>query len=95
LIRQFTNGEDQDMSELDASARAAGTEVEARVMMTHGPDALLELPGEDLPVRWPAAEVAAGARVPIGDLPGLRVVVTVRESREGGRVLSGFRAAEG
>ena len=82
------------MGEFDAAARAAGTEVEARVMLTHGADALLELPGEDLPVRWSAAEVAAGAGVRAEDLPGMRVRVTVRESREAGRVLSGFRRAK-
>jgi hypothetical protein len=81
------------MDELNAAARAAGTEVEARVLLTHGADALLELPGEDVPVRWPAAEVAEGAAVRVEDLPGMRVLVTVRESMERGRALSGFRPA--
>lgn len=80
------------MGELDAAARAAGYEVEARVMLTHGADALLELAGEDLPVRVPAAEVAEGLGVDVTGLPGLRVLVTVRESAESGRVLSGFRS---
>jgi hypothetical protein len=81
------------MGEKSAAARAAGTEVTARVMMTHGADALLELPGEELPARWPAAEVAAGLGVEVGELPGKRVRVTVRETAEEGRVLSGFRLA--
>ena len=81
------------MVEPDAAARAAGTEVEARILLTHGADALLELPGEDEPVRWPAAEVAGDLGVDALDLPGMRVRVTVRESAGEGRVLSGWRLA--
>lgn len=58
------------MAELDAAARAAGYEVTATVLMTHGADALLEMPGEGQPVRWPAAEVATGLHVPVHALPG-------------------------
>lgn len=84
------------MGELDAAARAAGYEVEARVVLTHGLlDALLELPGEELRVRVRAAEVAEGLGASVGELPGMRVLVTVRESAELGRVLSGFRPAGG
>lgn len=82
------------MGELDAAARAAGYEVEARVMLTHGADALLEVPGEGEPVRWPAAEVAEGLGVALAELPGVRLLVTVRETQEAGRVLSGFRPRE-
>jgi antitoxin HigA-1 len=85
--------EDGLMGEMDAARRAAGYEVEARVMLTHGADALLELPGEREPVRWPAAEVAAGAGVTVEQLPGMRVRVTVRESPDAGRVLSEWRPA--
>lgn len=84
----------EEMGELDAAARAAGYEVEARCSITFGEDAVLELPGEAEPVRWPAAEVAAGLGVPVREVPGKRLVVTVRESAESGRVLSGFRRAE-
>jgi hypothetical protein len=83
------------MGELDAAARAAGSEVEARVMLTHGTDALLEVPGEGEPVRWPAAEVAEGLGVTLAELPGARLLVTVRETLEAGRVLSGFRPSDG
>lgn len=82
------------MEELDAAARAAGYEVAARVMLTHGADALLELPGESEPVRWPAAEVAEGLGVALAELPGMRLRVTVRESLEAGRALSEFRPSE-
>jgi plasmid maintenance system antidote protein VapI len=90
-LRDRACGKDQEMGELDAAARAAGYEVEALVRMTHRADALLQLPGEDEVVRVLAAEVAAGAGVPVEELADLRVVVTVRESRDVGRVLSGFR----
>ena len=86
-------GEDV-MGDLDAAARAAGYEVVAEVRMTHRDKALIRLPGEAEDVRVAAAEVAAGLGVGVGDLPGRRVRVTVRESLEAGRVLSGFRAAE-
>lgn len=76
-----------------AAARAGGTETEATVLMTHGADALLEMAGEDVHVRWPAAEIAAELGAATGDLPGLRLLVTVRETPEEGRVLSGFRMA--
>lgn len=79
--------------ELSAAARAAGVEVTARVRLTHGDDALLELPGEGELVRWPMAEIASQAGVPARSLPGASLLVTVRESREEGRVLSGFRLA--
>lgn len=82
------------MSEMDAAARAAGFEVEARVVLVHKPDALLELPGEDLKVRVPASEVAEGLGVDVGALPGMQVLVTVRESAESGRALSGFRPVD-
>ncbi len=82
------------MGDLDAAARAAGYEVVAEVRMTHRDKALIRLPGEAEDVRVAAAEVAAGLGVGVGDLPGRRVRVTVRESLEAGRVLSGFRAAE-
>lgn len=86
--------EDVVMGEMDAAARAAGYEVEARVLLTHGADALLELPGEGEAARWPAAEVAAGLGVGVDELPGKRLLATVRESAESGRVLSGFRPAQ-
>lgn len=87
--------EDVPMGELDAAARAAGYEVEARVLLTHGADALLELPGEGEAVRWAAVEVAEGLGIDMEEIPGKRVLVTVRESPEAGRVLSGFRPATG
>lgn len=89
-----TSRRGEAMSELDAAARAAGYEVEARVVLTHGADALLELPGEDVPVRVPASEVAEGAGRAVGELPGMRIRLTVRESPVSGRVLSGFRQVE-
>jgi hypothetical protein len=83
--------EDQEMSEMDAGARAKGYEVEARCSIGHGRDALIELPGEALAVRVPLAEVAEGLGIAPRDVPGSRMLVTVRESAESGRVLSGFR----
>lgn len=74
-------------------SRAAGAEITARVRLVHGRDALLELPGEDEPVRHPAAEIAAALGVPVVDLPGMQVGLTVRESAESGRSLSDFREA--
>jgi hypothetical protein len=83
------------MGETGAAARAAGVEVEAAVLLTHGADALLELPGEELRVRVPAAEVAEALGVPVAGVPGRRILVTVRETQEEGRVLSGFRRPKG
>jgi hypothetical protein len=84
--------EEQGMSDnADAAARAAGIEVTARVRYTHRGRALIELPGEDELVECPAAEVAESAGVPEGSLPGRVLLVTVRETPEEGRVLSGFR----
>jgi hypothetical protein len=82
------------MEEADAAARGAGYEVVAEVRYTHRDQALVELPGEQEPVRCPAAEVAAGLGVAAAALPGMRVAVTVRETPEDGRVLSGWRPAE-
>lgn len=78
----------------EAAARAAGSVVTARCRMTHGGMALLELPGEGEPARWPAADVAAQAGIAVRDLPGAWLELTVRESPEEGRILSGFRVAE-
>jgi plasmid maintenance system antidote protein VapI len=86
-------GEDQEMGEMNAAARAAGYEVEARCSIGHGADALLELPGEQEAVRVSLAEVAEALGVAPRDVPGMRMMVTVRESVESGRVLSGFRPA--
>jgi hypothetical protein len=74
-------------------ARPAGAEVAAVVRMVHGAAALLELSGEDELVRHPAAGIADALGVAVQDLPGMRVLVTVRESAESGRALSGFRVA--
>ena len=79
--------------EVGAAARAAGITVMATVRMTHGDDALLELPGEEEPVRWPAAVVAEESGVPVRALPGAVLLLTVRETPDEGRVLSGFRVA--
>lgn len=86
--------EDGAMEEANAAARAAGTEVGARCSIVFGDDAVIELPGEDEAVRWPAADVAAELGVAVADLPGMRFRVTVRESAEEGRVLSGFNPLE-
>lgn len=81
------------MEETDAAAGAAGTEVEARCSITFGDDALIELPGWEEAVRWPAAEVAAEIGVAVTELPGMRFRVTLREGPDGEPVLSGFRSA--
>jgi hypothetical protein len=90
LVRRKVEG----MEETGAAARAAGGEVEAEVRMTHRGEALVALPGEAELVRVPAGEVAAGLGVGVGELPGRRVRVTLRETLEEGRVLSGWRPAE-
>lgn len=82
------------MGELDAAARAAGYEVEACCPLTFGDQALIELPGEEEPARYPAEEVARALGIAVKDVPGARFLVTVRESAEEGRVLSGFRRLE-
>lgn len=81
------------MDGMDAAARAAGVEVGALVRLTRGGVARVELDGEEVPVHWPAAELAAELEVLEQDLPGMRVLVTVRETLDEGRVLSGFRRA--
>ena len=81
------------MEEMDAAARAAGAEVAGRCSLLFGDQALIELPGEEEPVRHPAAEIAAATGLDAGELPGRRLMVTVRETPEEGRVLSGFRLA--
>jgi hypothetical protein len=75
-------------------SRSAAAEVAAVVRLVHGAEALLELPGEDELARHPAAEIAGELGVPVEDLPGMRVMVTVRESAESGRTLSRFRSIE-
>jgi hypothetical protein len=81
------------MEEMDAAARAVGAEVAGRCSLLFGDQALIELPGEEEPVRHPAAEIAAATGLDAGELPGRRLMVTVRETPEEGRVLSGFRLA--
>lgn len=78
-----------------AAQRAAGREVTAYCRMTVRDEARLELAGEDEPVLWPAAEVAGQSGVAVRDLPGTWLLVTVRETPEEGRALSGFRVAGG
>jgi hypothetical protein len=75
-------------------SRPAGAEVSAVVRLVHGAAALLELPGEDELARHPAAEIAGALGVSVADLPGMRVMVTVRESAGEGRALSGFKSLE-
>jgi hypothetical protein len=82
------------MSEMDAAARAAGYEVTARCSITFGELALIEMPGEDEPVRWPRKDIMADTGLTLEQVPGARLTFTVRESAEEGRVLSGFRLAE-
>jgi hypothetical protein len=79
------------MEGLDAAARAAGVEVTARCALTHGADAVLLVPGEEEPVRWPAAVIAAETGLETRDLPGRRFCFTVRETATEGRSLAGFR----
>lgn len=86
-----TRKEEPEVDKPDAAARAAGAEVKARVRLVHRDEALVELPGEDELVRVPAAEVSEGTGTAAADLPGMEVLVTVRENREEGRILSGFR----
>lgn len=87
-------GEPSDsMDDLIAGAeeRAAGTEVRARCSVLFGPNAMLELPGEAEPARWPAREIAEAVGLAAPELPGRHLLVTVRETPGEGRVLSGFR----
>ena len=79
------------MGEAGAAARAAGVEVEASCAIVRGRMAWVRLPGEALAVEWPAGEIAGALGVAVEEVAGLRFLVTVRESRESGRVLSGFR----
>ncbi len=79
------------MEELGAAARAAGVEVTAEVRFMHQDQAIVQLPGEQVLVRVPAAELAGSLGVGVRDLPGRAARVTVRETPEDGRVLSGWR----
>jgi hypothetical protein len=85
------SGEDRGMEDVDAAARAAGTEVSAHCSIVFGDDALVELPDFKEPVRWPAADVAAELGVTVAELSGMRFRVTYRETPEEGPVLWGFR----
>jgi hypothetical protein len=67
------------------------TEVQARCSTVVGSDVLVELPDEDEPARVPVEAVAAELGIRVRDVPGKRVLVTVTETPETGRVLSGFR----
>lgn len=87
----FPEGGPQEMWKLDATARAAGYEVVVAVRLTHGDDALVELPGQEEPVRWPTGLITAATGLRPEELPGKRLAVTVRETPEDGRTLSGFR----
>ncbi|HUZ51000.1 MAG TPA: hypothetical protein VMU94_00510 [Streptosporangiaceae bacterium] len=51
----------------------------------------LVVPGQDEPARWPAAAIVAEIGFARADLPGKRLVATLRETREDRRVFSGFR----
>jgi hypothetical protein len=82
------------MNELGAEARAAGVEVKARCSVLFGDRALIELPGEAEPARWPVDQIAEATGLDAEELPGRALVMTVRETLEDGRVLSGFRLAD-
>jgi hypothetical protein len=73
---------------------AEGTEVRVRCLLLIGDQAELEVPGQDEPARWPAAAIAAEAGVEAGSLPGCQLVVRLSETRDEGRVFSGFRLAD-
>jgi hypothetical protein len=79
------------MEGLDAAARAAGVEVTAVCLLLFGDRAVFQLPGEEEPVRWPAAVIAAETGLETRDLPGRRFCFTVRETATEGRSLAGFR----
>jgi hypothetical protein len=79
------------MAGLDAAARAAGVEVTARCALTHGADAVLLVPGEEEPVRWPTTGIAAETGLETWELPGRRFRFTLRETATEGRSLAGFR----
>ncbi|HEX6519657.1 MAG TPA: hypothetical protein VF070_06515 [Streptosporangiaceae bacterium] len=96
LTRGLVDREDAAVpgAALTAAERAAGVEVTGRCSVLFGDRALIELPGEEEPVRWPVAEIAAATGLDAEELPGRELVMTVRETLEGGRVLSAFRLAE-
>jgi hypothetical protein len=81
------------MEEMSAAARAAGREVTGRCVLLFGDRAVIEVPGEGEPVRWPAAGIASATGVAAESLPGRELVFTLSESPEHGRELRGFRLA--
>jgi plasmid maintenance system antidote protein VapI len=85
--------EEQAVEGMDAAARAAGYEVTARCSMVFGELAVIEIPGEAEPVRWPASDVMAGTGLSLDEVSGARLTFTVRETAQDGRVLSDFRLA--
>jgi plasmid maintenance system antidote protein VapI len=85
--------EEQAVEGMDAAARAAGYEVTARCSMVFGELAVIEMPGEGEPVRWPASDVMAGTGLSLDEVSGARLTFTVRETAQDGRVLSDFRLA--
>jgi hypothetical protein len=71
-----------------------GNQVRVLCLLLVGDEAELQVTGQDEPVRWPAAEVAGQTGLAREQLPGRWLVAELAETRESGRVLSGFRLAD-
>ena len=80
-----------------AEMRAAGYQVLAECRRVEGGSAIVSVTGEDEEDESgvPVAELAAALGTAVQKLPGTEFLAFLRETREEGRVLSGFRCLPG
>lgn len=70
-----------------------GTQVRVLCLLLVGDQAELQVDGQDEPVRWPAADIAEQTGLALKQLPGRWLTAELAETREDGRVFSGFALA--